>query len=152
MSLGRSGSLVLVGLCMLLGACQPYTLRGRVVQGDISYIAIVSRDDPRLSGTGIAGVQLDVTIDPGRLNRTRLHGTISGANGEVSIAIKKPGAGLLKYEASLLARRQGFLSAESVFDLPKKARRVLIVLSPGTDPFGAEPNRSIEDDLKQFGR
>lgn len=152
MSRKRFGSLVLAGLCLTLGACQPYTLRGRVVQGDISYITIVARDDPRLSSAGISGVQLNVVIDPGRLDRTRIQGTISGADGEVSIPIKKYGAGLLKYEASLVARRQGFHTAESIFDLPKKNRRVLVVLSPGTDSFDANPGRTVEDDLKQFGR
>ena len=152
MSRSRFESLLMVGFCLLLGACQPYTLRGRVVQGDISYITIVSSDDPRLNGSGVPGVQLDVTVDPGKLNRTRLPGETSGADGEVAIPIKKAGAGLLKYEVSLVARRQGFRSAESVFDLPKKDRRVLVVLSLGTDPYGVDQHRTVEDDLKQFGR
>ena len=148
----RSGAIVMGALCLMLGACQSYTLRGRVVQGDVSYVVLVDRDDPRLTGPGMAGVRLDVTIDPGRLNRSSLPSEMSGASGELSILVRKPGAGFLKYEASLLARYPGFQTAEGVFDLPKKSRRVLVVLAPGTDPTGLDSNRTIEDDLRQFRR
>lgn len=142
----------LLTLLILLTGCAPYTLRGRVVEGELSYIAVVGRDDPRLQGTPIPNVQLDLTIDPTRLNRTQLPMSVSGVFGEVSIPVRKTGAGLLEYEASLAARRPGYQSAEGVFPLPGKRKRVLVVLTPGRDPYRTPAPRTIEDDLRQFDR
>ncbi len=139
-------------LGLLLGGCGGYSLKGRVVSGDVSYVAVVDKDDPRLDWPAVEGAQVDLIVEPSDLNRERMNPQFSGADGAVRVPVKKVGAGLIKFEVSVSARRSGFRSSHGVFDLPKKSRRLLVVMAPGDDPPGnnGQP-RTIEDDLRDFG-
>ena len=129
---------VLMAACMvLLGigmtGCGGYAMRGRVVSGDVSYVAVVDPGDPRLDGKGLAGVSLHVQSDPGRLNRKTVGRGVSGADGEINVPIDLIGAGMLEYEAGVFARRKGREPANGFFELPSSKKRILIVMSTGED-------------------
>lgn len=152
-------AIVPVVLALVLGGCSPHTLRGRVIQGDVSYISFVDGSDPRLLEeardiTGVPGVTLTLTLDPGRISRDRVAVLASGPDGEFELPVDRFGAGLIQMEMGLTARRSGFQSAETVFTLPLRGgSRLLVVLAPGRDPPGAyEEPWSAEEDLRRFGQ
>lgn len=133
-------------------ACSPYTLRGRVVQGEVSYVDIVDEDDHRLAQPGVSSVALKLTLDPSKLNRKVIAQNYSDEKGDFEMRVDEGGAGLLTFETALLARKRGFQSAEGVFNLPGgSSKRVLIVLTPGNDPAGAyEQEPTTEELLDRF--
>jgi hypothetical protein len=146
------GRLLLGGAALLLlTACSPHTISGRVVRGDVSYVSVVDKDDPRLSEPGLPGVLLRLDLDPGRLSSKSLAQETSGTDGEFTLPVDEPGAGLIDLEVGLLARRKGFQSAEGVFKVPKGSKRVLIVMSPGVDPPGyLEERESVDETLRRY--
>lgn len=136
---------------LLLAACSPHMISGRVVRGDVSYVSVVDKDDPRLSEPGLPGVLLKLELDPGRLSGKSLSQETSGSDGEFNLPVDEPGAGLIDMEVGLLARRKGFQSAEGVFKVPKGSKRVLIVMSPGVDPPGyLEDRENVEETLRRY--
>ncbi|MCA9294123.1 MAG: hypothetical protein KDA20_09945 [Phycisphaerales bacterium] len=123
-----------LGAVLAMGGCSGYHLQGRVVSGDVSYIAVVDPDDPRLQdGAGLPGVSLHLQSDPGRLNRKTAGRAVSGAAGEVNVPVDLTGAGLLEYDVGLFARRSGYDPATGFFSLPSSRKRVLIVMAKGKD-------------------
>lgn len=139
--------LCLAGLSMLLAACSPYTLRGKVIQGDASYVTIVNPDDPRLAQSGLSGTHLRLVLDPLRLNRKDIATGYSGANGEIEMPVEEFGAGTLQFDVGFYARRNGFNSAEGYFRLPGSGKRILVVLAPGRDDgeLGVSPENLYEE-------
>lgn len=144
----------LIGLSfplLLLAACGPYKMQGRVVEGDVSYIAVVDKDDPRLKGIGLEGVLLRAQIEPGTLSAKTVAQETSDMKGEFALPVDEWGAGLIDMEGAVLARRRGFKSAEGTFKLPSSSRRVLVVLAPGQDPPGwMDERESLQETLRRF--
>lgn len=137
--------------CAVLGACGPYTIKGRVVQGDTSYVSVVEQGDSRLGASPVAGAQVRLRMDPGKLNRKTLAQEVSDGNGDFTLPVDEFGAGILEFDLGLVARRKGFVSAEGFFRLPPGSRRVLIVLAPGQDPAGyAEEPASLSDEAERW--
>jgi hypothetical protein len=135
----------------LLAACGPYKMHGRVVEGDVSYIAVVDKEDPRLKGVGLEGVLLRAQIQPGTLGAKTVSQETSDMAGNFSLPVDEWGAGLIDMESGVLARRRGFKSAEGTFRLPSSGRRVLIVLAPGQDPPGwMDERESVDETLRRF--
>lgn len=143
---------VLSALALVLGACAPYTLKGRVVRGEASYIAVVDDGDPRLDAEGIPGVQLKLTLDPGKLKRKTAAQEVSGASGELSLPVEEAGAGLLEFDAGLIARKRGYAPAEGFFRLPGGGKRILVVLTPGRDDESASGPETGDDLMRQYER
>ncbi|MCB9846776.1 MAG: hypothetical protein H6814_00025 [Phycisphaeraceae bacterium] len=125
-------ALLLLTLGAVLTGCGAgYQLRGKVIEGEISFIAVVSSDDPRLDGPGIPGVSIRLVSDPNKLNKEMLGEAVSGGDGSFSIGVDRVGAGFFNYDAGVSADRKGFEHAESQFNLPPSDRRVLVILRPG---------------------
>lgn len=145
---------VSVALACAAGACSPYTVTGRVVRGDSSYMMLVDEGDPRLDEPGIPGVQLKLTVDPGKVQRKVVAQEMSGTGGEVSLPVDELGAGLLDFSVGVMARKAGFSPAEGFFQLPKGgSKRLLIVLSPGRDvPESEWETQTTEDLLREMER
>ncbi|RMD66106.1 MAG: hypothetical protein D6824_01455 [Planctomycetota bacterium] len=130
--------------------CAPYTLRGKVVEGDVSFIAVVDASDPRLDGPGLSGALLTLQTDPQRLNRKTVGSAVSGADGSFSIPVNEVGAGLLIYDMGLKARKQGYSPTEQFFRLPPANKRVLVLLAPGAATTTGD--RSTEPDAEELLR
>lgn len=144
---------LIVGMLALpfLAACGPYKMHGRVVEGDVSYIAVVDEADPRLNGVGLEGVLLRAQLDPGTLSTKTVSQETSDAAGNFSLPVDEWGAGMLDMESAVLARRRGFKSAEGTFKLPSSGRRVLIVLAPGQDPPGwLDEHETVDETMRRF--
>lgn len=140
-----------VASVLAMCGCEGYALRGRVVAGDVSYVAVVDPDDPRLvGGDGLEGVNLHLQSDPGRLNRRTAGRGVSGAAGAIEVPVDLTGAGLLEYEVGLFARRPGYDPATGFFQLPSSKKRVLIVMAQGRDYEIGEEREDLAGQVEQY--
>jgi len=121
-----------------------YQLRGRVVQGETSFVSVVDADDPRLEGMPVPNASLHLQMDPGNIKRETIARAVSGADGSFAIDVDRFGAGWVEYDVGLFVRKSGFDPAMAPFRLPPESRRVLVVLSPGRDHDLGEEARSID--------
>lgn len=137
-------------LAISVSACSPYALRGKVIEGQGSYVTIVDASDPRLAEPGLSGAAVTLVLDPTQLNRKTLASGISGADGEVSLKVDEFGAGMLEYDVGVYARRRGREPAEGYFRLPGSSQRVLISLAPGEDRENAPSNHDPYGDVDRF--
>lgn len=141
---------------LLLGGCQGdsassgYHLRGTVVQGASSYIAIVEEDDERLLLPPVEGAALHLQADPGRLQRETIARTASGPDGTFDMKVDKFGAGWLEYDVGLFVRRDGYAPAEHAFELPSESRRIVVVLGRGADRSLDEDPDDLRDEASRY--
>jgi len=143
--------LIALAVISLFSASCTYTLHGRVIEGDSSYVAIVDKTDPRLNERGIEGVRLHLQMDPGKLSRETLTRDVSSLDGAFALPVKEFGAGIMEYDVGVFARRAGFSPAEGSFRLPPGNKRVIIVLTRGQD---YDQGESLEEDwheLRKYG-
>lgn len=137
----------------LLGGCSSYTLSGRVIKGDASYVALVNPDDPRLDDEGIPGVSLTLVMDPTRLNRKTIAQGVSQADGSISLGVDEFGAGMLELDTELTARKKGAEPAQGFFRLPGSGKkRVLVSLGPGEDRDLNPERENLRDQADQYWR
>lgn len=119
--------------CAFATGCSSYALKGRVIKGDASYVAVVDSADPRLEDEGLAGVSLTLIMDPTRLNRKTIAQGVSETDGNFSLPVDEFGAGMLELDTELTARKKNAEPAQGFFRLPKSSMRVLVSLGPGAD-------------------
>ena len=124
------------GLCLsflLLAACTPYALRGRVIEGYRASVEVVNKNDPRLTTQepGLADAYVVVTLDPGRLNARRIGSGLSDSTGNFALSVDVSGAGVLMHDVEVVGSRPDFLDASGEFTLPGSNKRVLITLPAG---------------------
>jgi hypothetical protein len=141
--------LALVVIAAMCGACS-YSLKGRVIEGEASYVAVVDETDPRLNDRGLSGVRLHLQMDPGKLSRETLHRDVSSGEGTFELPVDEIGAGFMDYDVGLFARRAGYTPAEGSFRLPPKSKRILIVLARGQDYDQGEAFDNDWHDLERF--
>jgi len=143
--------LPLLLLLLLLPACAAgYEMRGRVIEGSISTIVVVNKNDPRLGeqAFGLGGAAIDATLDPQRLNRQHLPRGVSQLNGEFAIPVSAAGAGFLEYDVEVLAQLPGHAPAIGSFRLPGGSKRVLVILAPGAGEAKSRQDRMLEQTLE----
>ncbi len=143
------GCAVGVGVLTCLAACSPYTLRGKVIEGDISYVAVVDANDPRLAGAGIGNASLELISNPERLNHKMLAGGITDPAGSFDLHVDEAGAGILTYDTSLTVRHDGHTTASNIFKLPPDSKRVLVSLKRGPAGKGA-PSDSLMEEMRRY--
>lgn len=119
-----------------VGCSSAYTLRGKVISGNISFATVVADSDDRMEGPGIGGVSIRLVSDPDKLKREILGETVTGPDGTFAIPFQRVGAGMMLYDVGLSARRDGFApTVSSNFRLPPESKRMLILLVPGRDDY-----------------
>ncbi len=134
-----------------LTGCSPYQMQGIVIEGAVSTIRIVDKDDPRLTeGFGIPMVSIDVTLDPDRLSRKPLQRALTDVGGTFAVTVDEPGAGYLEYTVRIVVRRDGYNTATHDLLLPGSNQRLLVTLVNGEDTYKPEPP-SIMDETLQMG-
>lgn len=136
----------------LMSGCSSYQLRGKVIRGDISHIAIVSADDARFEGPGVSGVEVRLQTDPTRLNRKTVGTDVSGPDGSFSISVDEVGAGVLIYDVGLTARGRGYIGAEQFFRLPPSDKRILIMLERGADNRDFREEEDLFEEYRRLNR
>ncbi len=146
-----AGASAIAAVSLALAACSPYTLRGKVIEGDTGYVAIVDESDARLRGRGITGVNVEIWSDPEKLNRKRVASQFSDAGGEFALPFDEAGAGLLQYDVRIVAEREGYTGTEQSMTLPSSSRRVLIIMKPGASRTPKE-NESLLEQYRRYTR
>ncbi|MEM8756321.1 MAG: hypothetical protein AAGF47_00885 [Planctomycetota bacterium] len=126
----RLSVFALVLVCFSAAACAPVAIRGTVIEGPISMIAVVDPDDPRLSQPGIAEATITV-------QQTGVIGPIterrSGEEGRFRLPLD--GTGALSRPMSMQIAAEGYLAAvEPTMPTPGNDQRVLVVLQPMRQP------------------
>jgi hypothetical protein len=129
---GFNAVAVLAVLAFLPGC--GYTLRGKVVHGEVSSVEMVHEIDPRLKQPGIANVETLVRHDPKDRDSQLVARARTNAAGEFSMPIREYGAGWMQQDWLVQARHAGFHNASSLTKLPAQGGkwRLLITLGPGT--------------------
>jgi len=141
----------LLGAMLVMHAgCRGYHLAGTVIEGPTSVMTIVSDDDPRLKQSGIAGAVIELTLDPDTLRPKSLGKTVSGGDGSFELPVDQTGAGFLEYEVGVFVQRRGYRSLWEQMMLPKKSRRLLIIMEPGAGG-DARPGGNILDETMRDG-
>ena len=118
------------------GCAGPYPLQGKVVEGPVAQVLVVSADDPRYTepDPSAAGAVVWGVLEPNNaIDRERLERVVSDGEGYFVIPIDAPGAGFLRYEIGLTARRGGHRGGHGVVTVPGRGKRVLITLPLGPD-------------------
>ncbi len=120
-------------VAMPLVGCGAYTLEGRAVVGDFSGIELVDADDPRLAGTGTAGITVEVVRDPESLGRKMVTRANSNGSGALRVVISEFGVGFLEEVWELRALRGGAEFAADRMSLPfdPRDKRILVTIRPG---------------------
>lgn len=112
-------------LACLIG-CSPVTIRGTVIEGELSTIAVISSSDPRFDEPGIAGAEVTI-MQTGRtgdvISRT------SNKDGKVALPLK--GTGALSRPMRVEVRAPGYLPAViEQMPTPTSGQRLLVLLEP----------------------
>jgi hypothetical protein len=117
-------------LAAALGGCTSARIQGKVVVGDVSFMAIVESDDSRLEAEGIEGVTLYMTGgDEQEVSATGY----SGPTGEFDVGLPwRPGA---LGPVDVLAEKDGYLRAKGTA-AGIAGKRLLVILKrrPGAGP------------------
>ena len=132
--------IAIVTVVAALGGCRTYVLQGWVVQGDVSDMAFVQPDDPRLSQPGVSSVRISVERDPDRLSATIVGTDMSDTRGAFTMGLNTFGAGYLIETFRIHASKAGYRSAEAHLSLDANDERpLLVILAPGqSDPYETE--------------
>lgn len=138
-------ALVLTVFAGAMVGCESYQLRGKVIEGPVTAIMIVDKNDPQFNEPGITGAMLEITTDPGRMSEKYIGGQQTNLDGEFAVPISEPGAGFLEYTVEVHARALGYGDAVQKFDLPGGNKRVLVILAEGES--GTRPRNTIDESL-----
>jgi len=148
--------LFLLCIVLLLPACRGYQLRGTVVDGyhpSISMttpgIFVVNANDPRLDTPGLPGATVSLMLDPNDLNAKDAGDAATDASGKFALPVGH-GAGVLMYDAMIIAQRPDHVTAQTITALPGANKRLLIVLPPGIDNY--KPRTDFVDETMEMGK
>ena len=111
---------------IFMQACAPVTIRGTVVPGEISLIAVVHKDDARLDMPGIPDAKVIVrqTGQAGAVVERKASDT-----GRFSVPLK--GTGALSRPMMVEVFADGYLQArEETMPTPTKSERLLVLMKP----------------------
>lgn len=142
-------ALALLVMAAGLAGCAGYQLQGKVIEGTTPIILIVSKDDHRLNQTGLAGATITATLDPDTLDPKPVGSAPSAGDGSFTLPVGH-GAGFLLYDAHIVVRRSGYVTAEHILPLPKKHQRLLVTLPPGRDTW--KPKTDVMEETLEMGR
>jgi hypothetical protein len=136
------------GAGALLGGCDAPVVNTKVIRGDVSFVALVRNDDPRLEEPGVSGVRLQFYSDPNSLGRKPLGQAMTDPSGFAAHPVELPAAGLARYEIELIARKEGYAHARGTFIMPGPDQTVLVFLNPGVDTY-KEPE-DLQAEYEQY--
>lgn len=121
----RAAAPLLLALAILLTACAPVAVKGRVIAGQLSLITSVPTSDARLAEPGIEGVRIVATQ---KINNNRTILGVSDKDGNFRIPLK--GDAGLAQNIAFSAEAEGYLPARIDMPTPTPQQRLLVVMKP----------------------
>lgn len=135
-------------LMTLLGGCD-YTIRGRVVQSDMSIVQWVPEGSP-LPGAPVQGATVSIVRDPNGMSPTTAGQTTTGADGSFALKVDGFGAGWMEEVWLIRASRQRVGVAEAIERLPGSPGGQWLILSLAPLAPGAKVENMWRGDLNAF--
>jgi hypothetical protein len=138
-----------VAAATILAGCG-YTLRGKVVRGDVSSVEIVHEIDPRMKAAGLANAEVLVHRDPKTLNRRLVGRDYTDASGRFTMHLGEFGAGWMEEQWLVQSWLTGYQNAEALTKLPSKGSKwmLLVTLAPGQ----SVPVQTQDDFMRDYER
>jgi hypothetical protein len=140
-------ALAAIVITLALHGCGQYTIVGKVIQGDVSDIAFVPADDPRLAIPGLAGAQLSILRDPETLRRALAGSSSSDDFGEFEMPVEGVGAGWMVENWLVRAERTGFAPSAAMVAIPANPKRLhlLVTMRRGAGTTSTETESLVEE-------
>jgi hypothetical protein len=115
---------------ILMTGCSAATnsLRGKVIEGNLSFVCVVSQSDERLKTQGIDGATVEARAS--NTTGTLFASTKSRNNGDFTLRFGDQQAVLLK-PIEFSGAKDGYTQGHEVLNLPPSDRVLLVVLKPG---------------------
>ncbi len=115
-----------------LGGCSlRNAIKGRVIQGNVSFVCVVDQTDPRLQTAGVAGVAVESKADEGRDAGTVFATTQSSEDGSFTLTFKEQPS--LMKPVRMSGKLAGYNPASESMMLPPADKRLLIILKKQAD-------------------
>ena len=118
---------LLAGIATLaaLVGCSPVNIKCKVLEGQLSTIAVVAGNDVRFEEDGIEGVEITVR-QSGRAGDTVIRTTDDDGRASIPLA----GTGALSRPMEVEVRAPGYVPAVTTMPTPTPGQRLLILLEP----------------------
>ncbi len=139
----------LITILLMLPACAARTLRGTVTAGQVPAVLVLNPDEPRLDRPGLAGAVIELALDPSSMSPRPLGTFTADGQGRFAAALDHPGIGVLDFELGILCRAGGHRSVYQTMALPRSDRRLLVVMSPGTET--TKKPEGLLDEARRIG-
>jgi hypothetical protein len=132
-----------ITLCLiLLTACSPYQLQGRVVEGKATQVLVVSPNDSRLNEEPVYEATVELTLDPSSISPKRLGQIVTDDRGNFVLDIDATGAGsFMEYDLGILVTAQKHRNVWQTIKLPSAKKRLLVIMTTGS--AGPPPPKDI---------
>lgn len=124
---------VLVTAVTLLGGCRRGSLvDGKVIAGDVPFVMVVDRSDPRLSSEGVAGAVVTGRVDPGSPSSVSLGDATADKKGGFSFRVREQTA--LSKPIEFRASAEGFMQTLGKISSPPPQNRAVLIIMKRTAP------------------
>lgn len=141
---------VLMVAVLGLGGCGAHQVRALVIEGSEPEVLVLSASDARFNRPGVAGISVELTVDPASMSPKTVGAALSDSQGQVQVAVDQLGAGFLEYELGVMARATGYRTLWQTVKMPSSNKRLLIVMTPGKDRF--QPNQDVLHETYRMGQ
>lgn len=130
MTCGNRASLLVAVFLGLFGwgcAASP-VIQGKVIEGNLSFIAVVDQSDERLQKEGLGEVSIEARTGSARGGNATLAGTDSKPDGAFTLKFKEQS--VLTRPVEFVAEKAGYQPAKVEMIKPAPGRQLLIILTP----------------------
>jgi len=129
--------LLALGLAAGVSGCsQTHAIKGKVIPGNLSFVAVVDRGDERLKTEGLADATIEARADVGNVGGFLFGEAKSDAKGDFTMTFKEQGVFLKPVEFTVM--KDGMQTARGTMNLPSDQRRLLIIMTPVRANAGAK--------------
>ncbi len=117
---------VLATLMVGCGGVSAIRVEGKAIEGNVSFIAAVPANDPRLKGPGVEGAKIELVSKVGQTQGSVVGSGTSIKEGNFSVRLTDPNA--VKAPADVRATCAGYLPATNSLLIPSSDMRLLVIL------------------------
>jgi hypothetical protein len=131
----RVALFVSMGL-LAMGCSQTHVVKGKVITGNLSFVAVVDQGDARLKSEGLTEALVAMRADVGTVGGFQFGEAKTDQRGDFTVKFKEQNVFLKPVEFS--ATKDGYQPARGVMNIPPAERRLLIIVAPNKAASGAK--------------